>query len=342
MNRLVKSTIRTFVTGQRVKPHSAQQLMGDLPADLVTRGRAFSTSGLDYAKPIQVHTTKGRGHRSYKRYIAVFVRFTTRPIDLELVSDPSFICAFRRFVGRRGICQNLYSDNATSFQGADRELKEMFRRASRFYSEVASILANDGTNWTFIPPSAPHYGGLWETGVKSVKHHLKRVVGEHTLTFEVMSTFLVEIEACLNSWPLRALNSDVNDLCTLTPSHFLKEGVSVLLPDENVPELPKNRLSRFQLLQRIRDNFWKRWSSEYLLYLQQREKWRNLSENFIIGRLVWLKDDRYPPSKWPLGRVIEVHPGSDHLERVVTVKTATSSLKRHVARLCQLFLEGEG
>ena len=149
MNRLVKSTIRTSVTCQRVKPHSAQQLMGDLPADRVTRGRAFSTSGLDYAGPIQVRTTKGRGHRSYKGYIALFVCFASRVIHLELVSDltsASFICAFRRFVGRRGICQTLYSDNATSFQGADRELKEMFRRASRFYSEIASILANEGTN----------------------------------------------------------------------------------------------------------------------------------------------------------------------------------------------------
>ncbi|XP_043463826.1 uncharacterized protein LOC122499504, partial [Leptopilina heterotoma] len=341
-NRLVKSTIRACVTCQRVKPHSVQQLMGELPAARVTRNRAFSNSGLDYAGPFQVRMSKGRGNRAYKGYIVLFVCFATRAIHLELVSDLSsaaFICAYRRFVGRRGICQNLYSDNATNFKGADKELQGMFRRASEFHQEVASLLANDGTNWTFIPPSTPHYGGLWEAGVRSVKHHLRRVVGEHTLTFEEFSTVLVEIEACLNSRPLGALNSDLSDLRALTPSHFLNEGAAVLLPDADVPDLPENRLNRFQLLQRIRDTFWKRWSTEYLLHLQEREKWRDPSENFAVGQLVLVKDDRYPPSKWPLGRVSEVHPGPDGLVRVVTVRMATSSLRRHIVRLCPLVLK---
>lgn len=104
---------------------------------------------------------KGRGNRAYKGYIALFVCFATRAIHLELVSDltsASFISAYRRFVGRRGICQNLYSDNVTNFQGADKEVKSMFRRSSEFYKKTASLLANDGTNWTFIPPSWSQVG----------------------------------------------------------------------------------------------------------------------------------------------------------------------------------------
>ena len=236
-------------------------------------------------------------------------------------------------------CQYLYSDNATNFQGADKELQEMFNRVSSFYKEIALLLANDRSNWTFLPPSAPHYGGLWETGVKSVKHHLKRVVGEHTLTFEELSTVLVEIEACLNSRPLGPLSSDIDDLRALTPSYFLNEGVSTLFLDAELSDLPENRLNRFQILQRLRNNFWKRWSSEYLLHLQQREKWRDPELNFGVGQLVLNKDDRYPSSKWPLGRTTEVHPGSDGLVRVVTVKTATTSLRHHVARLCPLRLD---
>ena len=150
---------------------------------------------------------------------------------------------------------------------------------------------------------------------------------------------LVEIEACLNSRPLGPLSSDIDDLRALTPSHFLNEGVSTLIPDAELPDLPENRLNRFQLLQRIRNNFWKRWSSEYVFHLQQREKWRDPEVNFGVGQLVLLKDDRYPPSKWPLGRIIEVHPGPDGLVRVVTIKTATTSLRRHVARICPLQLD---
>ncbi|XP_043496473.1 uncharacterized protein LOC122520491 [Polistes fuscatus] len=179
-NRLIKSVIRACMPCQRAKPQIAHQLMGELPVDRVVGSRAFANSGLDYAGPVQVRMSKGRGNRSGKGYIALFVCFATRAIHLELVSDlssESFLCAYRRFVGRRGICRNLYSDNATNFQGADKELKAMFRRASDFYHRVESLLANNGTSWTFIPPNAPQYGGLWEAGVKSVKHHLKRVVG---------------------------------------------------------------------------------------------------------------------------------------------------------------------
>lgn len=109
-NRLVKSMIRTCVTCQRVKPQFAHQLMGDLPEERVTSGTPFSVAGLDYAGPIHIRTSKGRGHRSYKGYIVVFVCFSTKAIHLEAVSDltsSSFINAYRRFVGRRRVVGNV-------------------------------------------------------------------------------------------------------------------------------------------------------------------------------------------------------------------------------------------
>ncbi|GFV39575.1 integrase catalytic domain-containing protein, partial [Trichonephila clavipes] len=39
-------------------------------------------------------------------------------------------------------------------------------------------------DWHFIPPSSPHFGGIWESGIRSVKFHLKRVLGETILTLE--------------------------------------------------------------------------------------------------------------------------------------------------------------
>ncbi|GFS59395.1 uncharacterized protein TNCV_3725431 [Trichonephila clavipes] len=37
--------------------------------------------------------------------------------------------------------------------------------------------------WYTRPPLSPHFGGLWEAGVKSVKFHLKGVMGSTNLTF---------------------------------------------------------------------------------------------------------------------------------------------------------------
>jgi hypothetical protein len=133
-----------------------------------------------------------------------------RTLHLELVSDlttSAFIAAFLRFTSQRGLCRHLYSDNATTFEGAD--------------SELRATLGNDGTFWTFIPPNIPYYGDLWKAEVESVKYHLKRAFHTHTLTFEEFTTALAKIEACLNSRPLCPLTSDPEDLNVLTPAHFL-------------------------------------------------------------------------------------------------------------------------
>lgn len=76
--------------------------MGDLPESRVNRTvRAFIHTGVDYAGPIAIRIAPGRGHKSQKAYIALFVCLTTKAIHLELVSDYSsttFIAAHHRFV----------------------------------------------------------------------------------------------------------------------------------------------------------------------------------------------------------------------------------------------------
>lgn len=335
MRRIVHQCLQCH----KAKPKFPDLLMGNLPATRIEPSRPFTNTGLDYAGPFQLRTTKGRGHRAYKGYLVVFVCFATKAIHLEAVSDlttDAFLNAFRRFVSRRGLCRRLYSDNGTTFRGADRELRSMFKTASRFYSEIATTLANDGVDWHFIPPHSPHFGGLWEAGVKSAKHHLVRLLNNHTLTFEEFSTILAQIEACLNSRPLCAMSADAEELDALTPAHFLIGSEISLVPDQEPPNVAENRLNRYQLLRKIHSNFWKRWSKEYLQSLQARGKWHNTTENIEVGQLVLIRDDRYPPTKWPLGRVVNVHPGQDGIIRVASVKTASGIFKRPVVRISPL------
>jgi hypothetical protein len=188
----------------RERANIPTQLMGDLPEPRVNLSRFFLHAGIDYAGPFRVLPVTGRGQKSRKVYIALFVCLSSRAIHLELVTDYSttaFLAAFKRFASRRGIPSDMYSDNGTNFQGADKELRDSFARIVRD-DDLASTLANDGTAWHFIPAASPHFGGMWEAGVKSVKHHLRRIVGNHTLSMEEFGTLLCQIEACLNSRPL--------------------------------------------------------------------------------------------------------------------------------------------
>lgn len=70
--------------------------------------------------------------------------------------------------------------------------------------------------------------------------------------------------------------------------------------------------------------------------LQVRNKWHTENHDVKIGELVMLKDINLPSCKWPMGRVVELHPGKDGLTRVVTVKTATNTLKRGITEIAPL------
>ncbi|XP_047517776.1 uncharacterized protein LOC125057886 [Pieris napi] len=141
------------------------QLMGDLPSVRTTPSRPFINAGVDFAGPFQILMNKGRGIKTNKAYAAIFVCMSTKAIHLELVGDMtsnSFIAAYRRFTSRRGKCAHLWSDQGKNFVGANKELCKAWEDAKlQFDQEIIDSLANDGTQWHFIPAYSPNFGGLW-------------------------------------------------------------------------------------------------------------------------------------------------------------------------------------
>lgn len=157
-----------------------------------------------------------------------------------------------------------------------------------------------------------------------------------TLTYEEMATLLTQIEACLNSRPLSALSDDPEDISALTPGHFLIGSSLVALPEPTLQDLTSNRLSRWQHIQQMRDHFWNRWAQEYVQSLIRRLKWQHQTTEFQPGRLCLLLQESTPPSRWPLARILAIHPGKDGLVRVVTVKTINSEFLRPISKLILL------
>jgi len=47
--------------------------------------------------------------------------------------------------------------------------------------------------WHFIPLISLHFGGLWKTGVKSLKYHWNRIFGKALLNFEELSILITQI-----------------------------------------------------------------------------------------------------------------------------------------------------
>lgn len=337
----IRSIIHKCVKCHRYAIQVKQQLMSALPSPRVNQARVFAHSGVDYAGPFDLRLSKHRGRGTYKGYVAVFVCLATKAIHLELASDlttKTFLAAFKRFTSRRGPCSDIYSDNGTNFVGANRELKSMFDESMSQLSTTASeMLAIKGTTWHFIPAHSPHFGGLWEAAVKAFKYHLKRIVDQSVLTYEEFYTLLTEIEASLNSRPLCQMSSDPNDTEAITPGHFLVGCALNSLPEPSIIDVHESRLHRWQLITKMHQDFWQSWSKDYLCELQQRpKKWQTERENLVVGDLVIMKDDRVPPSNWNLARIIETHPGSDGIVRVVTLKHKSGETKRAINKVCKL------
>ncbi|XP_011859827.1 PREDICTED: uncharacterized protein LOC105557253 [Vollenhovia emeryi] len=178
--REVRKIIKKYVKCYRINPTTMEIKMGELPAERIRSvDRPFTITGIDYASPIQIRESKRRGriHVS-KGYVAVFVCTSTKVVHLEMVTDLStdaFIATLRRFIARKGLFSQILSDNGTNFVGAAKHLKELYEFLIKEQKSIESELAEHRIKWRFIPPRAPHFGGLWEAAVKSTKRHLHTI-----------------------------------------------------------------------------------------------------------------------------------------------------------------------
>ncbi|XP_071582567.1 uncharacterized protein [Temnothorax nylanderi] len=113
------------------------------------------------------------------------------------------------------------------------------------------------------------------------------------------------------------------------------------IPEPSLSIILTSRLSRWQLLQQKLESFWSLWSKEYLQRQLSIYKWNKVNPSITEGTVVLLVDERYPTSKWPLGRITKTHPGKDDHVRVVTVRTQASTYQRPITKICPLPVQTE-
>lgn len=312
--------------------------MSDLPADRVQIGKPFVHSGVDFAGPFELKVLNREGKQVVRQKSwVVFVCLKTRAIHIDIVTDitsVSFLACFERFIARRGRCERMYSDNGITFVGAAKAIRKAFEKWRQ--KDTFGKLSAKGIEWKFMTPAAPHQGGIYEAAVKSMKYHLKRMVGQSVLVYEQFSTLLIGIEAILNSRPLHPLSDDPTGIQALTPGHFLV-GEPLILPRPFVadPQPETKGIKLWKARQLMLQNFWKRWQEEYLVTLQERKKWRREKEGLKVGQLVLIKSENFPPAQWAMGRIERLIESKDGIvRRSVVLRTETGQLVRPVQKVC--------
>ena len=215
----VRNVLKSCVDCMKHHGQPLQQLMGDLPKERVEPSQpSFTYVGVDYFGPFNVKFRRG----TVKRYGCLFTCLVTRAVHIEIahsLDSDGFIMALHRFIARRGKPVKIVSDNGTNFVGAERELADEVKTINS--KRLQDEMLMEAIDWQFIPPHAPHMGGVWERIVKSVKGILRQLVGNRLLNDEELLTFMTEVEKILNDRPLTRMGSDPRDETPITPNHLL-------------------------------------------------------------------------------------------------------------------------
>jgi hypothetical protein len=244
----------------------------------------------------------------------------TWALHLELSSAMSvdkFLMALDRFVSRWGLPHSVYSANVATFQAARRELAEICAILND--PQTSCYFAHRGITWKFIAPWAAWWGGWWKWMVGTTKHCTRKVLGNRQEDDEKLNTILASTDVAITSRPLTQEDGPE----TLTPAHFLHGGQLNTIPTGPEPTLTKSLTKEFPLQQQVVEDFWKRWTKEYLLELRSYHQVRQLCGRkawFRVGDVVLLQEVR-PCHMWKRGRIEELQPGWDGKTRTAILRT---------------------
>ena len=120
----IKRVLHTCLPCKIAKNPFGREQEAPLPAGRVTAAKPLQVTGIDFVGPLYV---QGKP-LSRKCYIVLFTCATVRAVHLELCSNmtaDAFLLAFQKFVGRRAIPHTIYTDNAQTFQAANKELVQL-------------------------------------------------------------------------------------------------------------------------------------------------------------------------------------------------------------------------
>ncbi len=90
---------------------------------------------------------------------------------------------------------------------------------------------------------------------------------------------------------------------------------------------------QWQQVQALANQFWTRWSREYLSFLLQRQKWTVPCRNLQVGNLVLLSDKQTTHNCGPTAMITATSPGKDGHIMMLDLRRGESAARRFIKRL---------
>lgn len=178
-------------------------------------------------------------------------------------------------------------------------------------------------------------GAVWERMIGIARCILDSMLLQNArshLTHEVLTTFMAEVTAVINSRPLISVSPDPEATLILTPAVLLtqKTGTPPPLPgDFGKAELLKEV---WKHVQSLAETFWNRWRRKYLSTLQYQCKWQDNRPNLKEGDVVLLKDNQAKRIEWPMAIIVKASPSKDGKVRKVDIRVSKDGTQKVISR----------
>lgn len=91
--------------------------------------------------------------------------------------------------------------------------------------------------------------------------------------------------------------------------------------------------SRWTIVQRLKNQFWRHWNHEYLNGLQVLTKGKKVLAKHQIGQLVMIKERTDKIIDWKCGQSMKTYKAEDGLVHLMDLKTSTGLLRRNITRV---------
>ena len=315
-------------------PRQLFQEVASLPIERVaTSLKSFYFIALDYAGPFILKKESGSGNEE-KVWCMIASCLVTRFIHVEVVNNCSteaFLDAFRSYVALRGLPKKIYSDNATYFKSADKQLKKVLREIR--WTEIEDH--EKGIEWVYFPPLASAKAGIIEICVRLFKVALTKALQfaykskrtPRKLTRSQFRVIVLEVTALVNDRPLGPVYFDResnNDVIHVTPNQLVYGRNSKIIPagmkdvsweDANVSEVYKIRAKIIRM-------FFKEYLTHYQRSLKfTKQFFEELKGEIPIGSMVLLSEKQFKPGRYSIGTVTNVYKRDDGKISRLEVKT---------------------
>ena len=260
---------------------------------------AFKETGVDFFGPFETYS---HINTVMKLYCCLFPCLTIRAVHIEVTRNlqkESCIMAFQQFFSRRRLPERIHGDNALYFTST----AKTFEESSCTTIEIQKYAESKKIAWKFIPPGAPHFGGSWKRLIGMSKRLFFNIVGSRKLQEDSFSTLICQVEALLNSRPLTSVISDIRDVESLTPGHFLTARKKGLPSNNKISSNDRGTGELWNNVNSIMNKFWTRLLKKYLPTLSQRRKWLSTVRGIEEWDRVWILENNTSRGIWPVDRV---------------------------------------